>query len=185
MDYFTFDTHTQHMRLCSNNVYLICVIVYVQMWCVCLIYLLIKPKIFFEYFICFWKWFCTFMFLVFVQHASLCFSSKTGSEAVSWEACDLELPTKSAWGKSKVIFFIQKLSLLPHGYFTTILFSRNGFEAKIDVFSKSHRNFRDCLAPNSWLTASRESICASMALLASVSRLIRYYLTRKKRVFSV
>ena len=35
MDYFTFDTHTQHTRLCSNNVYLICVIVLVQMWCVC------------------------------------------------------------------------------------------------------------------------------------------------------
>ena len=31
MVYSTFDTHTQHMRLCSNNVYLICVIVYVQM----------------------------------------------------------------------------------------------------------------------------------------------------------
>ena len=35
---------TQHIRLCSNNVYLICVIVHVQMWCVCWIYLLIKPK---------------------------------------------------------------------------------------------------------------------------------------------
>ena len=34
MDYSTFDTHTQHTRLCSNNVYLICVIVHVQMWCV-------------------------------------------------------------------------------------------------------------------------------------------------------
>ena len=35
-DYFTFDTHTQHTRLCSDNAYLICVIVHVQMWCVCL-----------------------------------------------------------------------------------------------------------------------------------------------------
>ena len=35
MDYSTFDTHTQHTRLCSNNVYLICVIIYVQMWYVC------------------------------------------------------------------------------------------------------------------------------------------------------
>ena len=35
MDYSTFDTHTQHTRFCSDNVYLICVIVHVQMWCVC------------------------------------------------------------------------------------------------------------------------------------------------------
>ena len=35
MDYSTFDTHTQHTRLCSDNAYLICVTVYVQMWCVC------------------------------------------------------------------------------------------------------------------------------------------------------
>ena len=34
-DYFTFDTHPQHTRLCSNNAYLICVIVHVQMWYVC------------------------------------------------------------------------------------------------------------------------------------------------------
>ena len=36
-DFSTFDTHSQHTRLCSNNAYLICVIVHVQMWCVCLI----------------------------------------------------------------------------------------------------------------------------------------------------
>ena len=35
MDYSTFDTQTQHTRFCSDNVYLICVIVHVQMWCVC------------------------------------------------------------------------------------------------------------------------------------------------------
>ena len=35
------------------------------------------------------------------------------------------------------------------------------------------------------LTASRESICASVALFATVSRLIRYCLTREKRMFLV
>ena len=35
MDYSTFDTHTQHTRLCSVNAYLICMIVHVRMWCVC------------------------------------------------------------------------------------------------------------------------------------------------------
>ena len=34
-DYSTFDTHSQHTRLCSNNAYLIYVIVHIQMWCVC------------------------------------------------------------------------------------------------------------------------------------------------------
>ena len=34
-DYSTFDTHSQHTRLCSNNAYLICMIVHIQMWCVC------------------------------------------------------------------------------------------------------------------------------------------------------
>ena len=30
-DFSTFDTHPQHTRLCSNNAYLICVIVHIQM----------------------------------------------------------------------------------------------------------------------------------------------------------
>ena len=34
-DYSTFDTHPQHTRLSSINAYLICVIIHVQMWCVC------------------------------------------------------------------------------------------------------------------------------------------------------
>ena len=34
-DYSTFDIHPQHTRLCLNNAYFICVIVHVQMWCVC------------------------------------------------------------------------------------------------------------------------------------------------------
>ena len=51
-------------------------------------YLLIKPKKIFKCFICFWKWFFTFMFLVFVQNAFLCFSSKNwfrgGFLRISW-----------------------------------------------------------------------------------------------------
>ena len=45
-DYSTFDTHPQHTRLCSNNAYLICVIVNVHMWCVCSITCWSNPKIF-------------------------------------------------------------------------------------------------------------------------------------------
>ena len=44
MDYSTFDTHSQHTRLCSINAYLICVIVHVQMWRVCLITCQSNPK---------------------------------------------------------------------------------------------------------------------------------------------
>ena len=44
MDYSTFDTHPQHTRLCSIIAYLICVIVHVQMWRVCLITCQSNPK---------------------------------------------------------------------------------------------------------------------------------------------
>ena len=101
-DYSTLDTPHNTQDFDSMNAYLICVIVHVQMWCICsnvmymLKYLLIKPKNIFECFICFWKWFYTFVSYVFVQNAFMCFSSKTGSEVVSREARDLELPTKRA-----------------------------------------------------------------------------------------
>ena len=131
MDYSTFDTHTQHTRLCSNNAYLICDCTCSNVMCM-LKYLLIKPKKIFECFICFLKWFYAFMFLVFVQNAYLFFSSKKkkkkpSSEEVLREAHNLELPAKCAWGKLKSHIFIQKLSLLPREYFTTKHFSQNGF----------------------------------------------------------
>ena len=69
-DYSTFDTHPQHTSLSSINAYFICVIVHSQMWCVCSITCWLNPKKIFEYFICFWKWFYTF--IVFVQNAFLC-----------------------------------------------------------------------------------------------------------------
>ena len=43
----------------------------------------------------FLKWFYTFVFLVFVQNAFLCFSPKIGSEAVSQKAFDLEKKQKN------------------------------------------------------------------------------------------
>ena len=76
MDYSSFDTHTQHTSLCFNE----CLPHLCD--CTCsnvmymLKYLVIKPKKIFECFICFWKWFYTFMLLVLVQNAFLCFSPK-------------------------------------------------------------------------------------------------------------
>ena len=58
----------------SMNAYLICVIVHVQMWCVCLSTWWSNPKRFLNVF--FLKGFYTFVFLVFVQNAFLCFFFK-------------------------------------------------------------------------------------------------------------
>ena len=119
------------------------------------------------------------------KNAILSFSSKTSSEVFSQVARDLELPTKFKWGKLKITFSYRNSRY----YFASIsrlTFSREMvFRQKMIFFFKSHRNFRNCLAPNSQLTTSRESICASVALFATVSQLIRYCLTHEKRVFSI
>ena len=120
-------------------------------------YLLIKSKKIFECFICFLKWFYTFVILVFVQNAFLCFSSKTGSEVFSREACNLELSAKCAYGKFQSHIFIQKVLLLPREYFTTKLFSWNVL-GKNWKFSSSYRGYRDCLMTVSWLKASHEKL---------------------------
>ena len=52
-DYSTFDTHPQHTRLRSINAYLICVIVHVQMWCVCAQPYVDQTKNIFVLFVCF------------------------------------------------------------------------------------------------------------------------------------
>ena len=64
MDYSTFDTHTYHIRLCSDNAYLICVIVHVQMWCVCSYSCWSNPKRFLSFLYVFESdlYFCIFSF---------------------------------------------------------------------------------------------------------------------------
>ena len=95
-EFFSLDTHPQHTRLWFNECLShLCDCTYSNVMCM-LKYLLIKPKMIFECFICFWKWFYTFVSYVFVQNAFLCFSSKTSSEVVSREARNLELPGKRA-----------------------------------------------------------------------------------------
>ena len=48
---------------CSTNAYFICVIVQVQMWCVCAQPYVDQTKFFFfVLFVCFWKWFVSPMF---------------------------------------------------------------------------------------------------------------------------
>ena len=60
----------------SINAYLICVIVHVQIWCVCSSTCWSNPKRFLSVLYVFWKWFYTFVLLVLVQNAFLCFSPK-------------------------------------------------------------------------------------------------------------
>ena len=45
------------------NAYFICVIVHVQMWCVCAQPYVDQTKKIFILFICFWKWFVSLMFV--------------------------------------------------------------------------------------------------------------------------
>ena len=61
-DYSTFDTQIQHIRLCSMNAYFICVIIHIQMWCVCAQPYVDQTKNIFILFVCFWKLFVSPMF---------------------------------------------------------------------------------------------------------------------------
>ena len=97
------------------------------------------------------------MLFVFVQNAFLCFSSKTSSEAVLREACDLELPAKYALGKLTSHIFIQRVSLLPREYFMTKHFSRNVFRQKLEIFQVHI----EAIATVSLLRASCESFSVS------------------------
>ena len=75
-DYSTLDTYPQHTSLWFNECLShLCDCTCSNVMCM-LKYLMIKPKNIFECFICFRKWFYTFVLLIFVQNALLCFSSK-------------------------------------------------------------------------------------------------------------
>ena len=49
------------------NIYFICVIVHVQMWCVCAQPYVVQTKKIFVLFVCFWKWFVSLMFFKIFQ----------------------------------------------------------------------------------------------------------------------
>ena len=81
-DYSTFDTHTQHTRLFFNEcLFHLCDCACSNVMCI-LNCLSIKPKTIFEYFICFWKCFCAFVFWVFVQIAFFMFFIKNSFRGI-------------------------------------------------------------------------------------------------------
>ena len=96
-DYSTLDTHPQHTSLWFNEcLSYLCDCTCSNVMCM-LKYLMIKPKKIFECFICLWKWFYTFVLLVFLFKIHCCvFLQKTCLEVVSREARNLKLPAKSA-----------------------------------------------------------------------------------------
>ena len=149
-DYFTLDTHPQHTSLWFNECLShLCDCTCSNVMCM-LKYLLIKSKKIFECFICFWKWFYTFMFLVSVQNAFLCFFFK------NW--------FRGCFARS-----------------SRLRASREKCLRELNFFVISHRNSRYCLMSISWLIASHESFCASVAILVTLSLLSN---PRKTRVFS-
>ena len=142
----------------STNAYLICVIVHVQMWCVCSNTCWSNPKRFLSVLFVFESDFILLCLMFLFKIFFLCFSSKIVLKVVSREARDLELPAKCVLkGNYKVTFFIQKVSLLPREYFATKLFSRNVFRQKLEIFQVHTK----AITTVSQLKASRESFSVS------------------------
>ena len=96
-DYFTFDTHTQHIRLLFNEcLFHLCDCTWSNVICI-LKCLSIKPKNIFKYFICFLKCFYAFVFWFFVKITFLMFFIKNFFKGIfarsSWlsSSCENEL----------------------------------------------------------------------------------------------
>ena len=98
-DYSTFDTHTQHTRLLFNEcLFLLCDCTCSNVMCI-LNCLSIKPKEIFEYFICFWKCFYTFMFWVFVQIALFMFFIKNSFRGIFARSSRVSSSRENGLGK--------------------------------------------------------------------------------------
>ena len=91
-------------------------------------YLMIKLKKIFECFICFWKWFYTFMLLVFF------------------------------FSKYIVVFFFKNMFKGCFARSSRLKASSEKCLREINFFDNSHKNFCDCLATRLRLTASREML---------------------------
>ena len=148
-------------------------------------YLLIKPKYIFECFICFWKWFYTFVSYVFVQNAFLCFSLKNWFRGCLTRSSRLWASREK--GLREIIFFILSHRNSCYCIATT---SRPTASREILlgwkwIFPKSDRSYHYCLATVSRPKASSESWCALVAFLVTVSWLFCYSLTCEKQMFSV
>ena len=132
-------------------------------------YLLIKPKTIFECFICFWKWFYTFVILVFVQNAFLCFYSKTGSKVFSQEAL-----ARSSQLRASCKMCLREISKVTFSYrkshYCLMSISRLNpsremvFRLKLEI-SKFHI---EAIAIVSWLRASCESFSMSRDCFATL-----------------
>ena len=162
-DYSTLDTHPQHTSLWFNECLShLCDCTCSNVMCM-LKYLMIKPKkniyIYIYIFLCFirfWKWFYTFVLLVFVQNALLCFSLKTMFKGHFARSSQLRASREKC---------LREINLFDNSHknfcdcLATNSFSRNAVCPKLD-FSKFRqklsRLYRYCLATYSF---SRKFLC--------------------------
>ena len=148
-------------------------------------YLMIKPKNIFKCFIWFWKWFYTFVFLVFVQNALLCFSSKIMFKGCFVRSSRLRASRKKCLREINLFWqFTQKLLWLSCDYIATNSFSRNVVWPKLE-FSKFRqklsRLYRYCLATYSF---SRKFLCFKGLSCEYLAIALLLSNPRKTRVFS-
>ena len=104
------------------NIYFICVIVYVQMWCVCAQPYVDQTKKIFVLFVFFWKWFVSRMFFKVFQIVFV------------WKTCFLgvfvtHFTCKLSWELNgpilKFFSFTQRVSQLFHGCFASKAYQGN------------------------------------------------------------
>ena len=184
MDYSTFDTHTQHTRLCSNNVYLICVIVHVQMWCVCSNTCWSNPKRFLSVLYVFESDFVLSCFqFLFKMH--FCVFIKTWFRGCFARSSRLRASREMCLREIKSHIFHTETLATASRVFRDWPFLGKRFLGKNWIFHKITQKLSWLSHAHSRLSASRESICASVTLFTTISRLVRYCLTCEKCMFSV
>ena len=124
-EFFTLDTHPQHTRLWFNECLShLCDCTCSNVMCMPK-YLLNKPKNIFECFICFLKWFYTFVSYVFVQMHFCVFLQKLVQRLSREKLATYSFPRKGLKGNNLFHLVTQKLSRLYRDYLTTNSFSRN------------------------------------------------------------
>ena len=168
----------------SMNVYLICVIVHVQMWCVCSNTCWSNPKIFLSVLFVFKSDFILSCLLFLFKMHFCVFLQKLVQRLSHKKLVTYSFPRKGLKGNKLFHLVTQKLSRLYRDYLTTNSFLRNAIWIKLDfskIRQKLPRLYRDCFATSSF---SRKLMCInglSHDCLAIVSLLSN---PQKTRVFS-
>ena len=165
----------------SMNAYLICVIVHVQMWCVCSNTWWSNPKIFLSVLFVFESDFILLCFEFFCLKCIFVFFFKN-----RFRGCFVRSSRLRA-SREKCLREINFLTVHTETFATVLrlIASREMLFGQNWIFPNSDRSYRSCIATVSWLTASRESFFASEVSFMITSQLRHYCLTREECVFSI